>query len=177
MKSELKQNLEKTIRLRIFIFLALILVFLNSADAQISEIKQVDFKKNFHSKQFSLLRVTYGDLTGDKTKEAAVLLRSKDSRKPNQDKILIYSFKNGKAVKLIEFAAGQRGEYVLSIESLESNFRIEEKIFVLDLAVLQANECIPTQYYTIKYRWNGHQMEELERSTLKILPENMREIG
>lgn len=179
MKFEIKQNLKKVTKLKVLLTFALMILSINFADGQntISVIKQVDFKKVIHSKSFNLLRITYGDLNGDSSEEAVILLRSQNSRTINQDKIVIYSSKNGKVVKLSEFDAGQPGEYVLSIQSLESNFKIEEKIFVLDLAILRKGEYVPTQFYTIKYRWNRYQMQEIERSCLKPLPENLREIG
>lgn len=179
MKFEAQQNLIKVTKLKVLLTFALMILFVSFAGGQktISDIKQVDFKKVFHSKPFDLLRITYGDLNGNNNDEAVILLRSQNSRIPNQDKIVIYSSKNGEVVKLSEFMAGQPGEYVLSIKSLESNFKIEEKIFVLDLAILRKGEYVPTQYYTIKYRWNGYQMQEIERSGLKPLPEHMREIG
>ena len=71
----------------------------------------------------------------------------------------------------------RRGDYVLSVYSFGSNFKIEDKILVLDLAILREGEYVPTNYYTIKYRWNGIQMVEIERSCLKSLPEYMREVG
>lgn len=179
MKFEAKQNLIKLIKLKVLLTFALMILSVNFADGQktISDIKEVDFKKFFHSKLFDLLRITYGDLNGDSSEEAVILLRSQNSRTPNQDKIVIYSSKNRKVVKLTDLMAGQPGGYVLSIQSLESNFKIEEKIFVLDLAILRKGEYVPTRYSTIKYRWNGHQMKEIERSGLKPLPEHMREIG
>lgn len=181
MKFEMMKNVSKVIKIKVLLTFGFIFLFLNFAYGQktSSDIKQVDFKKTFNSKtkSFNLLRITYGDLTGDKSEEAIILLRNRETRKPNLDEIVVYSIKNGKVVKLADFAPGRRGDYVLSIKSLDNNFKIEEKIFVLDLAILRTGECLPTRYYTIKYRWNGFQMEETERSCLKFLPENVREIG
>ena len=176
MRFEEKQNLNELKKQKVFSAFGLILLSLSFAYGQITDIKQVDLKKTL-SKSTDLLRVTYSDLTGDKSNEAVVLLRNRKKRSRTLDEIVIYSLKNGKLFKLGGFAAGRRGDYVLSIESLGSNFKIEEKILVLDLAVLREGEYVPTQYYTIKYRWNGFQMQELERSCLKPLPEDMREIG
>ncbi|CAN5456390.1 hypothetical protein BH20ACI1_BH20ACI1_14350 [soil metagenome] len=179
MKFEMMKNVSKVIKIKVLLTFGFIFLFLNFAYGQktSSDIKQVDFKKTFNSKTKSFLRITYGDLTGDKSEEAIILLRNQEIRKPNLDEIVVYSIKNGKVVKLADFAPGRRGSYVLSIKSLENNFKIEEKIFVLDLAILRTGEYVPARYYTIKYRWNGFQMEETERSCLKLLPENVREIG
>lgn len=143
---------------------------LSFAYGQIGDIRQI----NLSSKK--TVRFAYGDLTGDKSEEAVILRRS-IKRSKTLDEIVVYSLKKGKPFKLAHFNPGRRGDYILSIKSLESNFQVEEKIFVLDLAIWREGEYVPTQYYTIKYRWNGFQMAETERSCLKPLPENMREIG
>ncbi|HET9297917.1 MAG TPA: hypothetical protein VFP18_13585, partial [Candidatus Binatia bacterium] len=75
------------------------------------------------------------------------------------------------------FEGGRRGDYILSVGSLGSNFKVEGGRLILDQAILTEGEYEPTQYYTIKYRWNDIQMVEVERSSLKPLPEGMREIG
>ncbi len=77
------------------------------------------------------------------------------------------------------FASGYSSDEILnlSVESLKSNFKVEDKILVLDQAILSVGEHFPSHYYTIKYRWNGVQMAEVERSCLKPLPDGMREVG
>ncbi|HEX8846350.1 MAG TPA: hypothetical protein VF791_17010 [Pyrinomonadaceae bacterium] len=126
----------------------------------------------------SLMRVAYGDLTGDRNDEAVVLLRGQNTRiSRTLDELFVYTLKNGKVTALAHFDGGRRGEYVLSIGSLGSNFKIEDGLLVLDHAILREGEDVPTHYYTVKYRWNGVQMAEVERSALKPLPENMMEIG
>lgn len=147
-------------------------------------IKQVDFKNFSYAKQGKnklqshFMRVTYGDLTGNESEEAIVLLRGQNSLTSRiLDRIFIYSLKNGKVSELAHLKAGQPGDYILSIESLGSNFKVEERYFILDQAILREGEFVPTHYYTVKYRWNGIQLEETERSCLKPLPENMREMG
>ena len=150
----------------------------------VSNIKLVDFKNRRYVKQgekktqSNLMRITYGDLTGDGNEEAIVLLRGQNTVTSRiVDEIFVYSLKNGKVFELAHFQAGQRGDYILSIETLGSNFKVEERYFILDYAILRQGEDVPTHYYTVKYRWNGIQLEETERSCLKLLPENMREIG
>jgi hypothetical protein len=182
MKFEVKQDLDKVIKIaQPLMSAAIILVLLSFTYGQktFKSITEVDIKKTFYAKtkQSYLLRTTYGDLTGDKGEQAVVLIRSERKRSRPIDEISVYALRNGKPVKLSAFFAGQAGDYVLSIESLKSNFKIEEKIFVLDLAVLREGEYVPTQYFTIKYRWNGIQMQERERSCPKLLPEHMREVG
>ena len=125
-----------------------------------------------------LMRVAYGDLTGDGSDEAVVILRGQNTRiSRTLDEVFIYTLKSGKAVELDHFEGGRRGDYILSVESLGSNFKVEDKTLILDQAVLRAGEYVPTQYYTIKYRWNGIQMVEVERSALKPIPENWKEEG
>ena len=181
MRFKVKQKLNKAIKNARLLPAALALFLLTFTYGQktTGSIREVDFKKMFTSKakQSYLLRIAYGDLTGDPSEEAIVLSRHEKKGSRPLDKISVYSLRDGKPVKLAGFPGGQPGDYVLSIESLKSNFRIEEKIFVLDLAVLREGEDVPTQYYTIKYRWNGIQMAEIERSCLKPLPEHMREVG
>lgn len=186
---------KKMTKVKTTIFLAFMFLFFDSSYGQkisrkavdaksISNIRQVDFKNFSYAKQGKnkpqshLMRMTYGDLTGDESEEAIVLLRGQNSRtSPIVDEIFVYSLKNGKVFELVHLKAGQLGDYILSIESLGSNFKVEEKHFVLDRAILREGEFVPTHYYTVKYRWNGIQMEETARSCLKPLPENMREMG
>jgi len=125
-----------------------------------------------------LMRITYGDLTDDGSEEAIILLRAQNTRiSRTLDEVFIYTLKSGKVVALAHFEGGRRGDYILSIESLKSNFRVEDRLLVLDQAILREGEHFPTQFYTIKYRWNGIQMVEVERSGLKPIPEGMREVG
>ena len=166
-----------------------------------SNIRQVDFKNFTYIKpecekeadcvqlhdgtyvsadgaQTSLMRITYGDLTGDRSEEAIVLLRGENKRiSRTLDEVFIYTSKSGKVAALAHFEGGRRGDYILSVGSLGSNFRVEDRLLILDQAILREGEYVPTQYYTIKYRWDGIQMIEVERSCLKPLPENMREVG
>jgi hypothetical protein len=126
----------------------------------------------------NLMRVAYGDVNGDRSEEAVVLLRGQNtSISRTLDEVFVYTMKSGTVVLLTNFEAGRRGEYVLSIGALGSNFKVEDRILVLDQAILRQGEDVSTHYYTIKYRWDGMQMVEVERSALKVLPENMREIG
>jgi len=166
----------------------------------ISDIRQVDFK-NFTYRlewdkekesiqlraggwiradgaEFGLQRITYGDLTSDGSEEAIILLRGQNTRiSRTLDEVFIYTLKGGEVVALAHFEGGRRGDYILSIGSLKSNFKVEDRLLILDQAILREGEYAPTQYYTIKYRWNGIQMAEVERSCLKPLPEGMREMG
>jgi hypothetical protein len=123
-------------------------------------------------------RITYGDLTRDGSEEAIILLRGQNTRTSRTlDEVFIYSLKNGKVVALAHFDGGRRGDYILSIGSLGSNFKVEGGLLILDQAILREGEYVPTQYCTIKYRWNDIRMVEVERSSLKPLPKDMREIG
>lgn len=128
--------------------------------------------------QAVLQRITYGDLTGDGSEEAIILIRGQSTHTSRTlDEVFIYSLKNGKVVALAHFEGGRRGDYILSVGSLGSNFKVEGGLLILDQAILRESEYAPTQYYTIKYRWNDIQLIEVERSSLKPLPEGMREIG
>jgi hypothetical protein len=187
MKFEVRQNVIELIKLKVMIALGLMIFCSSFAFGQtpskslnlkpIRDIKNFDFKTIYNAKTSPyFLRASYGDVTGDQKEEAVILLRTSDTGR-NLDEVFIYSLIHKKVVNISRFAAGQRGEYVLSIKSLGSNFKVENRILVLDLAVLREGECVPANYYTIKYRWNGIQMEEIERSALKPLPEYMREIG
>lgn len=128
--------------------------------------------------QSGLQRIAYGDLTGDGTEEAIILLRGTNTRiSRTLDELFIYTLKDGQVVALAHFEGGRRGDYILSIGSLGSNFNVKDGLLILDQAILREGEYVPTQYYTIKYRWNGRQMVEVERSCLKPIPEGMREMG
>jgi len=129
---------------------------------------------------YFLMRIAYGDITGDGNEEAIILLRGQNTPVSRTlDEIFIYGQKNGRASLLANFEGGKRGDYILSISRLGSNFKVENNVLVIDqaTAVEGDNNCIPTRYYTIKYCWNGSQMVEAERTDLKSIPENMREIG
>ncbi len=125
-----------------------------------------------------LMRITYGDVTGDGSEEAIILLRGQNTRIGRTlDEVFVYTLKSGKAVAVAHFEGGRRGDYILSVGSLGSNFKVEDRLLILDQAILREGEYVPTQYYTIKYRWNGIQMIEVERSCLKPIPEGMKEMG
>ncbi len=128
---------------------------------------------------YSLMRMAYGDLIGHGNEAAIVLLRGQSSRVGTTlDEVFIYDFKAGQPVLLTSFEGGRRGEYILSVGSLGSNFRVEHQWLIVDQAVYTNDrENVPTHYYTVKYRWDGTQILEVERSSLKPLPESMREIG
>jgi hypothetical protein len=170
------------------------------ADNSASDIRQVDFKnftftreKDAETIQFRegkyigdgnrnyfLMRTAYGDITGDGNDEAIVLLRGQNTLiSRTLDEVFIYSLKNGRAALLTNFEGEKRGDYILSISSLGSNFRVGNNVLVIDQAVAldDDNNRIPTRFYTVKYRWNGSRMVETERTKLKLIPENMREIG
>lgn len=173
-----------------------------SAD-YLSDIRQVDFKNFTYIRRADekgtnavrlrqgsftsadgaasfLMRTTYGDLTGDGVEEAVVLLRGQNTRiSRTLDEVFIYTLKEGKVVLLTNFEGGKRGDYICSVNSSESNFKVENQRLILDLAVALEGDpqCDPTRYYTITYRWNGSQMIEVERSALKLLPEHRREVG
>ena len=171
-----------------------------SIDKPINDIRQVDFR-NFtyrlesedekevielrngsrsgaDGSESSLQRITYGDLTGDRSEEAIILLRGTNTRTSRTlDKVFIFTLRGGKVVALAHFEGGRRGDYILSVGSLGSNFKVENGLLILDQAILREGEYEPTQYYTIKYRWNGRQMIEVERSCLKPIPEGMKEMG
>ncbi len=127
---------------------------------------------------YALMNVTYGDVTGDGTEEAVVLLRGQNTRtSPTLDEVFIYTLKDGKAVLLTNFEGGRRGEYILSVDHA-TNFKVDHQLLILDRAVrVDEREYAPTHYYTIKFHWNGTQMLEIQKSSLKPLPDYMREIG
>lgn len=109
-----------------------------------------------------------------------VLLRGRNTPASRiLDEVFIYSLKNKRAALLTNFEGRKRGDYILSIGSLGSNFRVENNVLIIDQAVAleDDNDYIPTRFYTIKYRLNGKRMIEVERTKLKSIPENMREIG
>jgi hypothetical protein len=171
-----------------------------SATKPANDIRQVDFKNFTYRLEWEnekeiihlrdggrvradgaetgLQRITYGDLTGDGVEEAIILLRGTNTRiSRTLDEVFIYTLKGGKVMALAHFEGGRRGDYILSVGSLGSNFKVEDRLLILDQAILREGEHVPTQYYTIKYRWNGIQMAEVERSCLKPLSEGMREVG
>jgi hypothetical protein len=169
----------------------------------VSNIRQIDFK-NFtfvkhrgekgtdtiefrHGKyigtdglNYSLMRITYGDLTGDGSEEAVLLLRGQNTPVSRTlDEIFIYTLEKGRVVAFTNFECGKRGDYILSVGSLGSNFKVEDNQLVIDHAIAQEDDpdCIPTRYSTIKYQWDDRRMTEIERSSLKPIPEHMKEIG
>jgi|SRR5258706_11874475 len=148
----------------------------NNSPEQTSFVKGKYAGPNDHDT--SLMNIAYGDLTNDGIDEAVVLLRSQDSRiSPTLDEVFIYTLKDGMVTLLTNFDAGRRGDYVASVNP-GMNFKVQGQQLVIDLAVRRnASEYVPTHYYTVKYRWNGKEMLEVERSPLKILPADMREIG
>ncbi|HYJ46058.1 MAG TPA: hypothetical protein VEV81_05535 [Pyrinomonadaceae bacterium] len=174
-----------------------------AAAGDVSNIRQVDFKNFIYVRlaegdeakaiqlrrgtyesadgaQTFLMRVGYGDLTGDGEEEAVVILRGQATRTSRTlDEVFIYTLAKGMVVPVANFAGGKRGDYICCVNSPENSFRIENQYLVLDLAVALDGDpqCDPTRYYTIKYRWDGHRMAEVERSPLTPLPEHRREVG
>lgn len=125
--------------------------------------------------KFIPLRTATGDLTGDGRDETVVLVRDIESG-IRPDEILVYELQDKDAHLIARFPAGEQHEYVLSIKSLGSNFRIEQGSLIVDLAFRKDGK-MPTHYYTVTYRWNGSEMIETERSAARPLPEHMREKG
>lgn len=151
--------------------------FVRSDSAEIISLRNGTFDgPNYHS--YHLMRVAYGDLTGDGTEEAIVLLRGQNTRtSPTLDELFIYTLKAGKAVLLTDFEGAVRGEYILSVGSTFT-FRVDEQVLILNRAVRASDrEYAPMHYYTIKYRWDGNRLSEVERSSLQRLPEHLMEIG
>jgi len=123
------------------------------------------------------LRSAIGDLNEDGRDETIVLVRDMDSGM-RADEILIYEEADGEAMLLTKFAVGKQGDYLLSIKDFGSNFRVEDGMLILDIAVNgTAGPFASTHYQTVTFRWDGKQMVETARSEARPLPEHMREKG
>ncbi|MDQ3817448.1 MAG: hypothetical protein M3362_07130 [Acidobacteriota bacterium] len=156
--------------------------FTYKRDESAKEAETVELLNGRHTRSdgawTSFMRVAYGDLTGDGSDEAVVLLRGQNTRiSRTLDEVFIFTLKDGKLSEIAHFEGGRRGDYILSVESLGSNFKVEGETLILDQAVLREGEYVPTRYYTVKYRWNGTRMVETERSALKLIPEGWKEEG
>ena len=123
------------------------------------------------------LRTAIGDLNEDGRDETIVLVRDMNSGM-RADEIHIYEDAGGEARLFTKFAAGRKGEYVLSIKGFGSNFRVEDGMLILDIAVNgKAGSFASTHYQTVTFRWDGNRMAETARSEARPLPEHMREKG
>jgi hypothetical protein len=123
------------------------------------------------------LRTAIGDLTQDGLDETVVLVRDTESG-IRADEILVYDNAEGETRLLTRFVAGAKGEYVLSVKGLGSNFRVEHGELIIDIALSgKASPSGSTQYQTVTFRWDGRQMAETMRSEVRPLPEHRREKG
>ena len=123
------------------------------------------------------LRTTVGDLNGDGGDETVVLVRDTDSGR-RADEILVYENSGGEPRLMTRFAIGKRGEYVLSLKGLGSNFQVEDGELIIDIAMSgKAGTFASTHYQTVAFRWDGKAMTETARSEARLLPAHMREKG
>ena len=74
-----------------------------------------------------------------------VLLRGTNMRiSRTLDEVFIYTLKSGKVVALAHFEGGRRGDYILNVGSLGSNFEAKDRLLILDQAILREGEYVPT---------------------------------
>lgn len=128
--------------------------------------------------RFVPVRSTTGDLNADENDEEIVLARYVGRSGPRPDEILVYEVDGGVVKLMTRLQVGRAGEYVLSIKSFNSNFRVESGLLVIDVAVLGDKKAEPPKLFrTVAYLWNGKELVESDRSEPKPLAEHMREIG
>jgi hypothetical protein len=140
---------------------------------------QVDAISERANSEFVPIRSTAGDLNADSRDEVIVLVRyvgKSSGRRP--DEIVVYEMEGSAQTPLTRLQIGRAGEYVLSIESFESNFKVGSGLLFVDLAVVCGKKTATAKHFlTVVFRFNGAILVESERSDPKPLPEHMREIG
>lgn len=124
-----------------------------------------------------VLRIAYGDLTSDAAADTVILVRHLDIARRTHDQVWIFE-SVGKELSLrtvISFRHPK--QYVLSIESLGSNFQIDDGVLIFDEAIVIGKSPYPAHYRTVTYHWNGKSMVRIAASDIRPLQDHMREIG
>jgi hypothetical protein len=124
-----------------------------------------------------VLRTAYGDVTYDGITDAAVLVRREDVPWGIRDHIWIFELRGNRYALISDLSLNRPHEYVMSIAGPEHIFAIGKGVLIFNHAIVTDRYRPPTRYKTVKYQWNGKAMIRVAASTLKPLPEHMREVG
>lgn len=124
-----------------------------------------------------VLRIAYGDITSDGAADAAILIRRRDILHRDQDQVWIFESVGKELSLLTAIRFRHPKQYILSIESLGSDFRIDDGVLTFAEAVSVGKRLYPAHYRTVTYHWDGKRMVRIAASEIKPLQGHMREIG
>lgn len=124
----------------------------------------------------SVVRIEYGDVTGDGLEEAMVVLYAELGGTSSANDVFIYTLRGRMPVLLWKFAAGDRAEGGLRrIYADNGDLVVElagkDKIIGRDLYAADGTStgaCCPTLFTRTRYRWGGGRFRQ--RGGAEILP-------
>lgn len=115
-----------------------------------------------------LFQVAYGDLTGDGNEEAVVVLMFNLGGSAFWMDGQIFTMKDGRAVLLMKFDAGDRGRGGIRTVTVSNGLLVGD----YDISVNGDASCCPSHYRFIKYKWNGSRLVEVEKTPIRKRPES-----
>lgn len=122
--------------------------------------------------------IAYGDLDGDGKDEAFVPLAANvcGGTMITDEALLVYTLKNGKAVKLPEFSyvddgckPGEKDCNFTRSPGVTVEYAAEEKALVVKNYYAAENDasCCPSMFRRTWYKWNGRRFEVLKKSEIE----------
>jgi hypothetical protein len=120
-----------------------------------------------------LYQIAYGDLTSDGNEEAVVVLIFNLGGSAFWMDGQIFTLKNGRPMLLTKFGAGDRGHGRVRTVAVNKTLLIVD----FDIPGNDDASCCPSYYQVVKYRWNGRNMVEVEKSPIKKRPQSGNQVS
>ena len=102
-----------------------------------------------------ILKVAYGDLTGDRRDEAVVLTICDTGGSGRFTQGYIHTMRKGRVVELTQVEGGDRAFYGIHDIRMERGLLVVERYAPVEEGV---GACCPKYIDTQKYRWNGRRL-------------------
>jgi hypothetical protein len=109
-------------------------------------------------------RVTYGDLTGDRRDEAAVLTICDTGGSGRFTRGFIYTMRKGRVAELTQVEGGDRAFYGIHDIHMERGLLVVERFAPVEEGV---GACCPKYINTKRYRWNGRRLVQAGKTHRK----------
>jgi hypothetical protein len=121
---------------------------------------------------FSLLNVTFGDLTGDNSEEAVVTLATDSGGNSMTHVVFTYTWANKTVKMLWVHETGDRAEGGLrNIYIVNGNLVIEQ--YDLERTIINGEEisttgyCCPKTFTRLYYKWDGHDFKKTKSEVMQ----------
>lgn len=114
-----------------------------------------------------LYQIAYGDLTGDGSEEAAVVLIFNLGGSAFWMDGQVFTLRNGRAVLLTKFNAGDRGHGSIRSVTVSNGLLVAD----FDIPWNGDASCCPSYFSVVKYGWNGRNMVEVEKIPIRKRPQ------